>query len=39
MAWRSAQGNGPAVFLVDSWTGFRRSLRLFLEATGLRVVG
>jgi DNA-binding NarL/FixJ family response regulator len=39
MAWRSAQGNGPAVFLVDGWMGFRRSLRLFLEATGFRVVG
>ncbi|HEY7795335.1 MAG TPA: response regulator transcription factor [Gaiellaceae bacterium] len=29
----------PAVFLVDSWVSFRRSLRLFLEAAGYRVVG
>lgn len=39
MTRQSADSGARTVFLVDGWMSFRRSLRLFLEATGHRVVG
>ena len=32
-------GDGRTIFLIDGWSAFRRSLRLFVEAAGYRVVG
>ena len=34
-----AHGDGRTIFLIDGWSAFRRSLRLFVEAAGYRVVG
>ena len=34
-----AHGDGRTIFLIDSWPAFRRSLCLFVEAAGYRVVG
>jgi DNA-binding NarL/FixJ family response regulator len=34
-----AHGDGRTIFLIDGWPPFRRSLRLFVEAAGYRVVG
>jgi two-component system, NarL family, response regulator len=39
MERQSADSGARAVFLVDGWTSFRRSLRLFLEAAGYRIAG
>ncbi len=39
MTRQSDDSDARTVFLVDGWISFRRSLRLFLEATGYRVVG
>jgi DNA-binding NarL/FixJ family response regulator len=36
---QSDDDDARTVFLIDGWSSFRRSLRLFLEATGHRVVG
>jgi len=32
-------GDGRTIFLIDGWSTYRRSLRLFVEAAGYRVVG
>ena len=32
-------GDGRTIFLIDGWSAYRRSLRLFVEAAGYRVVG
>jgi len=32
-------GDGRTIFLIDGWATYRRSLRLFVEAAGYRVVG
>jgi DNA-binding NarL/FixJ family response regulator len=32
-------GDGRTIFLIDGWSAFRRSLRLFVEAAGYEVVG
>ena len=34
-----AHGDGRTIFLIDGWSTYRRSLRLFVEAAGYRVVG
>jgi DNA-binding NarL/FixJ family response regulator len=34
-----AHGDGRTIFLIDGWPAFRRSLRLFVEAAGYRVIG
>ena len=34
-----AHGDGRTIFIIDGWAAFRRSLRLFVEAAGYRVVG
>jgi DNA-binding NarL/FixJ family response regulator len=34
-----AHGDGRTIFLIDGWSAFRRSFRLFVEAAGYRVVG
>jgi DNA-binding NarL/FixJ family response regulator len=34
-----ADSHAHAIFLIDGWASFRRSLRLFLEASGHRVAG
>ena len=34
-----AHGDGRTIFLIDGWSAYRRSLRLFVEAAGYRVVG
>jgi DNA-binding NarL/FixJ family response regulator len=39
MTPRPADSDAPTIFLVDGWVSFRRSLRLFLESSGHRVVG
>jgi DNA-binding NarL/FixJ family response regulator len=39
MAWRPADRDARSIFLVDDWPGYRRSLRLFLEASGHHVCG
>lgn len=39
MARQSADSDAGTIFLVDGWASFRRSLRLFLEASGHRVAG
>jgi DNA-binding NarL/FixJ family response regulator len=39
MTPRPADSDAPTIYLVDGWGSFRRSLRLFLEASGLRVAG
>jgi DNA-binding NarL/FixJ family response regulator len=39
MTRQPADSDAPTIFLVERWASFRRSLRLFLEASGHRVVG
>jgi len=34
-----AHGDGRTIFLIDGWSTYRRSLRLFVEAAGYHVVG
>jgi DNA-binding NarL/FixJ family response regulator len=34
-----AHGDGRTIFLIDGWSAFRRSFRLFVEAAGYQVVG
>jgi DNA-binding NarL/FixJ family response regulator len=35
----SAHGNSRTIFLIDGWSAYRRSLRLFVEAAGHGVIG
>jgi DNA-binding NarL/FixJ family response regulator len=39
MTPRPADSDAPRIFLVERWASFRRSLRLFLEASGGHVIG
>lgn len=39
MARQPADSDARTIFLIDGWISFRRSLRLFLEASGYRVAG